>query len=85
MDISGEIENSICKYIKFKNIQTNIEVWYSGETICDYLKQGNKLDLIFVDMELSNMNGIEVGNYIRNELDDYNIRIVLISSIINYD
>ena len=28
------------------------EVWYSGESLCDYLKQGGHIDILFLDIEL---------------------------------
>ena len=46
----------------------------------------NLYDLIFLDIELGgNINGVEVGHIIRDEMDDYITQIVYISSKNNYD
>ena len=57
-----------------------IEVWYSGESLeCD-LKKGAELDIIFLDIELLQKNGIEIGTFIRDEMEDTDTHIVYISS-----
>ena len=59
-----------------ENICTSIEtmllqyVWYTGESLRDYLVSGGYLDILFLDIELFKMTGIEVGAYIRNQLDN---------------
>lgn len=65
-------------------IKAEVEVWYSGESIQKDLKKGIQLDLIFLDIELVEKNGIAVGNFIRNEMDDMQTHIVYISSKESY-
>ena len=60
-------------------IEAEIEPWYSGESLCKYLEAGNRFDLIFLDIELLKLSGIDVGNYIRNYLDDLKTSIIYIS------
>ena len=61
-----------------------IEVWYSGESLeCD-LKKGAELDIIFLDIELLQKNGIEIGTFIRDEMKDTDTHIVYISSKQSY-
>lgn len=61
-----------------------VEVWYSGETIQSDLEKGIQFDLIFLDIELAQKNGIEVGGFIRNEMEDLKTHIVYISSKQSY-
>lgn len=61
-----------------------IEVWYSGESLESDLKKGMELDILFLDIELLQKNGIEVGTFIRDELEDTDTHIVYISSKESY-
>lgn len=83
--ISAELEGMIIDSQKHLNQMFKIEVFYSGESLIDYIKNGNVFDLIFLDIELENINGIEVGEFIRKGLDDHITKIVYISSKNNYD
>ena len=49
-----------------------------------YLEAGNQLDILFLDIELFQMTGIEVGSYIRNQLDDMGMQIIYISGKASY-
>ncbi len=61
-------------------VKFEIEVWYSGESLeCD-LKKGIGLDILFLDIELLQKNGIEIGSFIRDEMEDTDTHIVYISS-----
>lgn len=65
-------------------IKFEIDVWYSGESLEDDLKKGIGLDILFLDIELLQKNGIEVGTFIRDELEDTDTHIVYISSKESY-
>ncbi len=56
------------------------EVWYSGESLERDLKKGLGLDILFLDIELLQKNGIETGAFIRDEMGDTDTHIVYISS-----
>lgn len=79
-----DIEKKLIQYAKKQNIQVDTNVWYSGEELRDYLEAGNHLDILFLDIELFKMTGIEVGNYIRKQLDDMGMQIVYISGKSSY-
>lgn len=66
------------------SIRLEIEVWYSGEGLENDLKKGMGLDILFLDIELLQKNGIEVGRFIRDELEDIETHIVYISAKENY-
>ena len=65
----AEIESYILMYSKLRFIRNEIEVFYSGEAFCEYVKQGNFFDLLFLDIELPAINGIEVVIIITHRLD----------------
>lgn len=61
-----------------------MEVWYSGESLESDLNKGIDLDILFLDIELFQKNGIEVGTFIRDELENTDTHIVYISSKESY-
>lgn len=65
-----------------ENIET--EVFYSGEELCRFLASGSSFDVIFLDIELKKINGVEVGRTIRNELNDEATQIVYVSGKESY-
>lgn len=83
-NICTSIENMLLQYAQEKNIQVDTNVWYTGESLRDYLASGGYLDLLFLDIELFKMTGIEVGAYIRNQLDNMGLQIVYISGKASY-
>ena len=68
----------ICKEI-------TIDTFYSGEALIDNIKEENLYDLIFLDIELGKINGVEVGHIIREQMEDYVTKIIYISSKDVYD
>lgn len=83
-NICVAIENMLLQCAKEKNIKVDTYVWYTGEGLKDYLAEGNYLDILFLDIELFKMTGIEVGRYIRNQLDNMRMQIVYISGKASY-
>ena len=74
------LEEQIQKLSAEFSVKFEIEVWYSGESLeCD-LKKGAGLDILFLDIELLQKNGIEIGAFIRDEMEDTETHIVYISS-----
>lgn len=60
------------------------EVFYNGESLVKYMKDGNYFEIIFLDIELEKMNGVSVGHEIREVLRDDNAQIVYISGQNSY-
>ena len=81
---SSELERILLNIDKTLNANINIEIWEDGIKLCEYLKSIERLDLIFLDIELYELSGIQVANYIRNELNDLKTSIVFISHKQNY-
>lgn len=83
-NICSSIENMLLQCAKEKRIQIDTFVWYTGEGLKKYLEKNNQLDILFLDIELFQMSGIEVGRFIRNQLDDMGMQIVYISGKASY-
>lgn len=83
-EICSGLEEQIYHIVKELSVKAEVEVWYSGESIWHDLKNGTRLDLIFLDIELVRQNGISVGRFIRDEMEDIQTHIVYISSKQSY-
>lgn len=83
-NICASMEEMVLQYAEKKEIPVEIKVWYTGEGLCDYLKQGGHIDILFLDIELFHLSGIEVGDYIRNRLEDRRMQIIYISGMPSY-
>ena len=75
----AELEEMICDLAEKLHQKIETEVWYSGESIMGDLEKLTCLDLLFLDIELYEKNGIDVGKFIRDG-DDYMTHIVYVSS-----
>lgn len=82
--LCARLEEQICQIAERLAVEAETDVWYSGEGIQSDLQKGLQLDLLFLDIELAQKNGIEVGRFIRGDLEDMQTHIVYISSKQNY-
>jgi len=85
VEICSELENIILGFQKQTCEELSVDVFYSREGLINYIKNGNNFDLIFLDIEIGKINGVEVGHFIRDELKDYITKIIYISSKSSYD
>lgn len=83
-ELCSGLEEQLYRIAGELSIKVEIDVWYSGEGILQDLRKGIQLDLIFLDIELVQKNGIAVGSFIRNEMEDILTHIVYISSMQSY-
>ncbi|WP_097026713.1 LytR/AlgR family response regulator transcription factor [Clostridium peptidivorans] len=77
--ICGQIEDIILKVSNEISEKIEVEVFYSGEELCEYMLNQSNFDLIFLDIELKLLNGVEVGRKIREEMKNDIVQIVYIS------
>jgi DNA-binding LytR/AlgR family response regulator len=82
--VCSQIETILLNYSAANNLAIEVQVFYSGEELCKFLKSGESFDLLFLDIELKLINGIEVGRKIREDLDNQLMQIVYISGKDNY-
>ncbi|MDF2612133.1 MAG: two-component response regulator [Lachnospiraceae bacterium] len=59
-------------------------LFYTGEELYRFLREDGYYDMIFLDIELELLNGVQVGLKIREELKNEGIHIVYISANKNY-
>jgi DNA-binding LytR/AlgR family response regulator len=85
LGVCSLIESTLLKYSAKNYIKMDLEVFYSGESLLAYIKQGNQFNLIYLDIELKKINGVDVGKHIRKVLKDYNTEIVYVSGKNEYD
>lgn len=77
--IGFEIEEYIEKICSQYNIETEVDIYYSGEGLCEKFANGECYDLVFLDIEMGNVNGVEVGVKIRDVYNNELMPIVYIS------
>lgn len=65
-------------------IEMELSIWTTGEDLYEHLKAGNRQDLIFLDIELVEKDGIWLGGMVREEMEDYKTAIVYFSYEKNY-
>jgi len=77
--ICAGIEQVLLDYGKTCLEDIEVEVFTSGEELCHFMQKEEEFDLIFLDIELKQMNGVEVGKMIRDEMKNEIVQIVYIS------
>jgi len=84
VNICADLEEMVLQYAGKNKIQIDTKVYYSGEELCDDIKKGYHLDILFLDIELYEQNGMQVGDYIRNGIEDRMMQIIYISGSSSY-
>lgn len=82
--IHSQFENVISQYSKSTNKQINISSFSDGKSLCDAFESNEQYDLIFLDIEMPERDGIDTGKIIRDMMDNQEIHIVFISWRDNY-
>lgn len=82
--ICYQIENTVLDYFASINEKVDVQVFDSGEELCQFMQRDKNFDLLFLDIELKLLNGIEVGKKIREEYDNQILQIVYISGKDSY-
>lgn len=84
-NICAQLEDILLGYASSTCLKVDIDVFFTGEKLLDYIKSGNTFDLIYLDIELGQMSGVEVGRQLRKVLKNYSTEIVYISGHDGYD
>lgn len=82
--VCNEIEAIIQEYFQIEKIKFDVDVFLNGEELLDSLKVNNRYDLIYLDIELNELNGISIAKYIRDDLSDDFTQIAYISGHSSY-
>ncbi len=83
ISICSELENVILEFAKNNDYRFDVEVWHTAESCCADLLKFNP-DILFLDIELPGDNGVTVGKYIRDMINDNGMTIIFISHKSNY-
>ena len=76
--ICKQLEQLIKEILSEKNVESKILMFSTGKELCESLED-TKYDLMFLDIELPDMDGIAIGSYIRENLKDEQMQIAYIS------
>lgn len=80
----AEIERWLEAYARREKVKFDISIYNSAEKLVGSMKDHQWFDVIFLDIELPEMTGIEVGHEIRNHLQRGDVSIVFISGKTEY-
>ena len=78
-EVIEKINDSVTRFLTDNKHSFTIEKYYSGESLVESKK---KYDLIFLDIEMKELNGIETAQVIRSK--DLDVKIVYITSYTDY-
>jgi len=81
MTICGSLETILINILTKLAINYEIDVFSTGEEICQKINDGANYDLMFLDIELAKekIGGIEIGNFIREVQNNHLMSIVYMS------
>ena len=84
--IGADLECALIDIFGKLSVKHDIVVFLSGEELCKAMESGAYFDLIFLDIEFAQneINGVEVGRFIRDICNNYMVSIVYISRIKSY-
>lgn len=82
--LCNHMELIIFEHCAKNSLHIDVEVFYSGVKLCEFIQNEHDFDLIFLDIEMSEINGVEVGTIIREKMNNQTTQIVYISSNISY-
>ncbi len=83
--ICTSLERYITNACKSNYIESEIDLFSSGKTIKNHLRNGSSYNILFLDIELADDTGISVSECIRNEIKDEATQIIYVSGKNEYD
>ena len=67
------------EYGESRGISMDVEVFSDGEILLQQLETGKQYDLLFLDIIMKHVDGIRVGEFVRNRMEDFHTRILYMS------
>lgn len=84
INICSEIESILLQHLKNYYLKFNIDIFYNGSKFIEQLEYGEKYDILFLDIEIGDLTGLDIGKYVRETLKDEIMKIIYISSHTSY-
>lgn len=79
---ASKIETILYEISRKKLIDMDVEVFSDGSELWKYISSGKSFELIYLDIEMMKLNGIDLAKKIREK--DTNVMIIYISNYENY-
>lgn len=80
--VAGRMENLLLEISDQEKIPINVDVFYSGNTLEKEILKGTKYDLIYLDIQMENGDGITAAKNIRKV--DENVLFIFVSGYEKY-
>ncbi|MDR2557963.1 MAG: LytTR family DNA-binding domain-containing protein [Oscillospiraceae bacterium] len=77
---SSQIEKYLIKLSKLLNHKIETEVFNSGKEFRSHVEGGATFDVIYMDIEMDEMNGVEAGKWLREVYKDETTLLIYVSS-----
>ncbi|MEE1258418.1 MAG: response regulator, partial [Lachnospiraceae bacterium] len=84
IEFCTEIGEFVQKYAEKEKITVKTEIFTSGEALFETMNHENTFDLLFLDIELGGINGVEVGHRLREKVENEAMQIIYVSSKESY-
>lgn len=82
--ICNQLEDILYNVTTRYNIKINIDIFFNAESLYEKLNHNAHYNLIFLDIELGNMSGVDLGRKIREDMNNQSTQIIYISSKTSY-
>lgn len=67
------------QYEEMKGTRVEMDLFFDGNELCRRLRTGKRYHLIFLDVLMKQLNGVEAGKFIRKVMEDHDTRIIYVS------
>lgn len=78
------LSDIVREYGSLNTLGLSVRQFNASEDLLEYLAEGEPLDLLFLDIELDELTGIDIGRKIRSDSKRHDLQIVYISGNRNY-
>lgn len=79
---TGTAEALLIELARKYSLTVKIELYYKGEDLVKDISKGLKYDIIYLDIEMGNLNGVSAARYIREI--DLDVILIYISNYEEY-
>lgn len=76
----GNMERMLNEFAEKHKLNLAVSVFLSGEELCNTLEGGEAFHLLYLDVRMKSLDGIEVSRRIREDFLDESLQIVYVSS-----